>query len=306
MKKVIFIGGTAYSGSTFFDMILANDPNGFSCGEVYALFRPHRPHHINPECGCGQKGCTIWKTVLENGEKYLYQTILNLFTEKVFIVDSSKNPFWFYFQMNLLKKSDIESKNILIWKTPLETAYSFHKRNILKNWEKNWINYHRLYFTLIKNWKSVRYYDLSNNKSTLKKVCDYLEIPYFEGKERFWEKKMHTLFGNTSAKIHLYSQDSNFFKQSKNNIIHSSQQNESSIIKNHQKIYYNKVNDIDLENFVNDRMKKNSHFNKIIQILNKNDISRTESDLKGIENLKIMWLPLQFRKMKHFLFYRKS
>ena len=57
MKKVIFIGGTSYSGSTFFDMILANDPKGFSCGEVNALFNPYRPHHTDPLCGCGDINC---------------------------------------------------------------------------------------------------------------------------------------------------------------------------------------------------------------------------------------------------------
>ena len=45
MKQVIFVGSTSYSGSTFFDMTLGNDPTGFSCGEVYAFFHPFRPHH---------------------------------------------------------------------------------------------------------------------------------------------------------------------------------------------------------------------------------------------------------------------
>lgn len=56
-KKVIFIGGTSYSDSTFLDMILANDPSGFSCGEVLALFHPTRSYHIDPLCGCGDRDC---------------------------------------------------------------------------------------------------------------------------------------------------------------------------------------------------------------------------------------------------------
>ena len=37
-KKVIFIGGSSYSGSTFLDMMLSSGDNGFTAGEVSALF----------------------------------------------------------------------------------------------------------------------------------------------------------------------------------------------------------------------------------------------------------------------------
>ncbi len=52
MKKVIFITGTGRSGSTLLDMMLGNDPKGISLGEVVALFRPYRPHHLlkNKDC----------------------------------------------------------------------------------------------------------------------------------------------------------------------------------------------------------------------------------------------------------------
>ena len=45
-NQVIFITGTSYSASTLLDMILSNDKNGFSLGEVNAFFRPYRKHHI--------------------------------------------------------------------------------------------------------------------------------------------------------------------------------------------------------------------------------------------------------------------
>ncbi|HDH57681.1 MAG TPA: hypothetical protein ENF16_03625, partial [Bacteroidetes bacterium] len=199
MKKVIFIGGTSFSGSTFLDMILANDPRGFSCGEVRALFHPWRPHHFNPECGCGDENCEVWRQVLQNGEKNLYETIFSLF-DVDFILDSSKDLFWIKKQMRYLGKQNVEVKNVLIWKTPLELAYSFKKRGRLKEWKKSWINYHRAYLTLIGPHLAVKYSDLTKDEKALIKICEYLEIPYFAEKIHYWEKTHHTLFGNTSAK----------------------------------------------------------------------------------------------------------
>ena len=305
MKKIIYIGGTSYSGSTFFDMILANDQHGFSCGEVYKLFKPYDPSHVDPECGCGEKSCSIWNKALENGEKQLYHTIFNMFPEIYFITDSSKNPFWIDSQIKLLRENGIEFKNILIWKTPLEAALSFNKRNRLKNWEATWINYHRLYFTLVTGWKTVRYHDLTKDKNVLKKVCEYLQIPYFEGKEKFWEKTNHTLFGNTSARIHLFSKDSKNFDRAKKILTHSSQKEESRIKQNYHNIYYDKVDDAHLEKIVNKRMSKEKFFTDILEILNKNDISREGNDFEDIEKLKITWIPTQLRKMKRFWNYKK-
>ena len=54
-KKVVFIGGSSYSGSTFLDMILStNGDNGFFADEVSAFYL-YRSHHINPECRCVRK-----------------------------------------------------------------------------------------------------------------------------------------------------------------------------------------------------------------------------------------------------------
>ena len=121
MKKVIFIGGTSYSGSTFLDMILANDPKGFSCGEVHALFNPYRPHHIRPDCGCGDDNCNTWNKIKKGGKKKLYETLFDIFPDTEFIIDSSKNPFWIKYQMNICSSKNIETINVLIFKNPLDT-----------------------------------------------------------------------------------------------------------------------------------------------------------------------------------------
>jgi hypothetical protein len=59
MKKLINIYGTARSGSTMLDLILGNDPKGFSLGEVANWFYPWRTHHFDIKCGCGIYPCPV-------------------------------------------------------------------------------------------------------------------------------------------------------------------------------------------------------------------------------------------------------
>jgi hypothetical protein len=240
MKKVIFIGGTSYSGSTILDMIIANDVNGFSTGEVHALFWPYRRKHLRPLCGCGKKDCTLWDSIKLEGEKKVYKTIFKQNQNLNFIVDSSKDPNWIYQQSKNLLRQNIEVKNLLIWKTPSEFSVSYKKRN-KKKWEKEWQNYHKEYFTLVKSFKTVKYKDLVHDRETLIKICDYLGISYFDTKIKFWNKQHHTLFGNSSAKIHLYSKNTENYKVKKDEINRMADIRDFCNNK-YQKIYYEKVN----------------------------------------------------------------
>lgn len=205
MKKVIFVGGTSYSGSTFFDMTLANDPAGFSCGEVYAIFYPFRKHHIQFE----KFGNDIdWKKIKEDGPSNLYNNLFKRFPDIEYIIDSSKHPVWISERTNELTQSGIDVKHVLIWKTPAEFYHSRFKRGRGIRWKREWLGYHRHYMGLVQNWRAVRYSDFAQNKGSLIKLCEILGIDYFEGKEQYWNKKHHTLFGNWSAKIHLHDKGS--------------------------------------------------------------------------------------------------
>lgn len=297
MKKVIFIGGTSYSGSTFFDMILANDSKGFSCGEVHALFNPYRSHHINPRCGCGDMKCHLWKQVLRNGEKNLYNTIFNLFPEVEFIVDSSKDPYWIRIQTENLLRNNIEYKNILIWKSPLELAYSFKKRN-QTGWEKEWMNYHRLYLSAIIKWKALKYQELAKDKEALEKACNYLEIPYFPGKEDYWQKTHHTLFGNHSAKIHLYPKDNMNYKRLRKSSVCSPEEDGLSIKNVHRSIYYKKVNNQALEKIVKQKVAGSKYFKGIMRLLNKHDISNEFDALVETSELQMPTFLFELKRVK--------
>lgn len=211
-RKVIFVGGSAYSGSTYLDMMLANSPEGFSCGEVNALFFPYRSHHLDPQCGCNNANCGLWKTLRAVDPDRLYEKIFDLLPKVRFIVDSSKDPLWIYDRSRHLKKLGVCVENVLIWKTLKEYYQSCAKRGEDAGWKRRWANYHRFYFSMVSDWFAVKYTDVATSDDILSLLCDRIAIPYFEGKRNYWEKEHHILFGNTSAKIHLYSEETDRYK----------------------------------------------------------------------------------------------
>jgi len=267
-KKVIFIGGSSYSGSTMLDMMMANSVDSFSAGEVYALFRPFRPHHFNPKCGCSKIDCDFWLKVRQAGENNLYDTIFKLLPELSLIVDSSKNPWWIKQQTRLLLEKDIEVYNLLIWKEPALFAHSMHKRN-RKGWKRAWKNYYRLYFTIIDNCITVPYCDLAQRPTVvLKDLCEKCGLHYHQDKEKFWQKKHHTLFGNDSAKIHLYSSKTNDYKQCRSIL------KESDDIAEHQTIYYDTNHLNSLPSDIKHELDTDTELHAIIKELNKEYIDR--------------------------------
>lgn len=291
MKKVIFVGGTSYSGSTFFDMTLGNDRAGFSVGEVYALFHPYRAHHIEPPCGCGDADCTIWPEVLAAGEGKLYETLFALNPKVEFIVDSSKDPFWIARQVERLEQAGIETRHILIWKTPLELAASFKKRGELETWEKSWVNYYRLYHTLVSGWRSVPYAAYTQDTAVLPAICDYLDIPYFSGKEAYWEKTHHLLFGNASARVHLAQEPAS--------------PNGAPVGVDEpllQTIYYQAVEDVALKELVDQTMRQSPYMADLVALLEARDVRAAETGEAAMDlSLRMNAADVQLRRVKQAL-----
>ena len=209
-RTVVFVGGTSYSGSTMLDMMLANDDDALSCGEVYAIFHPFRRHHLNLD----QLASTIdWPAIKRAGAKHLYHNLFDRFPSCRLIVDSSKSPIWISERTADLQAAGIKTKNILIWKTPNEFIESRRKRQNEQGWDREWVNYHRYYFELIHDWRGVRYRDLVTNPSALQAVCEWVGVPYFPGKERYWDRPQQTVFGNDTTKIHLHDESSSDFSR---------------------------------------------------------------------------------------------
>ena len=303
MKQVIFVGSTAYSGSTFLDLTLAHDEAGFSCGEVVAFFYPTKPHHSNPNCaafprcGCVSNHCKVWQNLKAHGPKNLYQSIFDQFPEISFIVDSSKDPLWIAEQNERLAKADISVKNVVIWKTPLEIAASFAKRDQENKWERAWVNYYRIFVTLLgDNWRSVRYDDFVKNPSTLEQLCRTLDIPNFSGKEKYWNKyPYNSLFGNHSAKIHLSDDIENYTDV-------SNEKDEVTSNSSHRSIYHREVSDDKLSSRVEQRIRKSKYIEAIYDRLEKADIKNEMPQPAGeMAAIKSARISILLRKYKRAL-----
>lgn len=204
-KYIFRIAGTSHSGSTMLDLMLSNHEGVFSCGEINALFRPYRPHHFHPACACGDPACAIWESVRSKGEAALWPTMCDRLPGINIFVDSSKDLVWLKDQVKADRRHhNLCVRNILIWKTPEEYAFSCLKRGKKKLWKKSYINYHLRYFSLMKSWVSIRYADLAQNpEKKLASLCHALGISFSPGQSHYWEKRHHTLFGADSARCLL-------------------------------------------------------------------------------------------------------
>lgn len=194
-KKVIFVTGSSYSGSTILNLILANDSKGMSVGEIRSLMLPYRKHHYKKrqELSDDEK----WKQVLNDGSSKLYKNLFELFPEYDFWVDSSKDPLWIYNQSKILQRQGFKVAIVLIYKSPLEFAQSALKRKQYK-WQRKWISFHESFFYLLKEYHQISYYDfVAKPKDSLKVLCENLEIDFKDSKLDFWKKHNFNFFGNT-------------------------------------------------------------------------------------------------------------
>jgi hypothetical protein len=198
-KKIIFVGSASRSGSTLLDMILGNDPKGFSLGEVYAHHLPWRDNHFNSICTCGNKECVVRKVLNTQNPRTLYSYIFDSM-KKSFIVDSSKVIFWILRGNKLAKKKGYEAINILIYKDPLSLAFSHYKRGEpIKI--SHYYDYYSQFFETEMPFISVNYNEFVNKSpDSLKTICEYCEIPFFNEKINFWEADQHHYFGSSSVR----------------------------------------------------------------------------------------------------------
>lgn len=290
MKKVVFIGGTAYSGSTMLDMILSNDEKGYSLGEVNALFRPYRAHHFL-EINEIKKG-DVWKRLLEGGDKEFYKNIFKSFPEIDFLVDSSKDPFWIAEQKKILVNAGIEVKNILIYKTPFEIAYSFKKRNLYEKWERSWVNYYRLYFSMIDDFRAISYKEFVTNPKSIEKICEFIGIQYFKNKHEFWNKEQYTFFGNNRTRRHT------------SNLELKGEEKHNIDKKGYRRIFYEKISDIKILKEAEEKTNKNYFISLVLSTLI--DKSKNGNNTRIPPELTFCYYQIFIRKLKDKILIMKA
>lgn len=280
MPKVIFVGGTSFSGSTAFHLMLANDPEGFACGETESLFFPQRDGHVERLNDAGPESLRIWQKAYLAGPERVYTHIFDTRPDVRFVVDSSKNPHWIRMQNELLRRQGIDVHNLLIWKTPLEFAQSRKKRNSLAAWQKEWRNAHRAYFTLIERWRAVQYRQLALEADTvLAAACAEVGIPFLSGKAEFWHKASHHLGGNYSARVHLHN--GNEAERFMSRWINDDRK------QRHKQVYYEEVSDRELTEEVDAVTRACPDIGRIEEALVANDIAKASGFVPPPARLRI-------------------
>ena len=199
MIKTIFIASSSYSGSTMLDLMLGNNPDALSLGELSAF----RNLYNTVTCSCGQHDdCEVWSKI-QHKNRHNYYKDLSKLTGKETFIDSSKNTFWIREQ----RMTQPYTPLVLIYKHPKNYAYSCMKRgNDDPRHMVTWIEYNSAILRL-KPQAIVSYYDLVHEpKVTLEILCNILELPYRKRQEIYWDRHAphHLLYGSGSAKLHLW------------------------------------------------------------------------------------------------------
>jgi hypothetical protein len=207
--KLVNVAGASFSGTTMLDLMIGNDTATFSTGEIYARFRPWRAHHFTFSCPCGANPCPVWQQLDGVGENRIHSEILRRLDVDV-VVDSSKNLNWLIDSHQWARECDIEIRTVAIWKHPIQFAYSDWKRTrSFRTWRGKFRRYYGRLLKLELPLVTVKYEELvATPRETLRDVCHAIGIDYSQGRERFWEKDHHHLFGSLGTRNQCRSGES--------------------------------------------------------------------------------------------------
>ncbi len=209
VKRVIFVCGTARSGSTILNLTLSNLKQCFGSGEMYAYFRPWRRHHGSIECSCGEQTCGFWNAHGAVSESVIHNELLKA-TGSTCIIDSSKNLNWTIDAIAWCRAHDIEHNVVLTWKDGFELRDSFEKRG-RSDWFKKFDTYHSRFIDLGIPFVSVKYKDLAADpKNVLKHLCDLLGEEFDDDILNFEGNEFHFLFGSAGVRTAVIDSNISF------------------------------------------------------------------------------------------------
>jgi hypothetical protein len=194
---LINILGAGRSGTTMLDLMLGNDNESFSMGEVRAWFRPFREHHFAIDCNCGNPSCEYWLALKGVDESKFYTHAFTKWNVK-YIIDSSKNLSWMIDGHSWAKKQNIEVINFIIHKPIIDYIFSIWKRGeSVDDALYRYKLYYKRFFESGINAYAVNFDELVNNTDTmLDVITDITKQPKVENRHQFWVKEHHHLFGS--------------------------------------------------------------------------------------------------------------
>jgi len=192
-RTLINVCGMPRSGTTMLGLMLASGDAAVSCGEAAAWFRVarHRSDATVPKAFVPLK---------DVGERTFHRR-LTAHHDVSFAVDSSKDLDWVVDHTRWAAESGLRVYNVLIYKAPADIALSWWKRNEYDRWYRYYLRYHlQMIYSGVDFW-TVSYDDLvTAPRTTLQRICRLTGLPYFEGKEHFWNYD-HDLLGTNSRGV---------------------------------------------------------------------------------------------------------
>ncbi len=285
IRRVVFIGSCSYSGSTVLDMMLGRSEGNLSMGEIGRIFLPRSKEHFNRECGCLEKDCDFWSPLLQHGPVELHKRAFEEYGVST-LIDSTKDPHWIKDRTLELRKCGIDVVNLLIWKDPSSIRESFVKRGIEKKWKNSWVNYHRLYFSLVDEFHSLPFSALLEGGVSFSSRINAIGIKKINFE--FWDYPGHTLFGNDSAKRHLHPVGTEEYK-----VIQA--RREESVSKEHDAFSHRQINHSEKSELII----TNPLVEKIYQYLKDNDIANSSKGKTSLPppELKMSRLSASIRRL---------
>jgi hypothetical protein len=192
-KTLINVCGMPRSGTTMLGLMLASGDDAVSSGEACSWFRVarYRPGATIPD---------FFRSLADVDERVFHQHLMDLH-DVDFSIDSSKTFDWVVDQTRYGAETGVRVFNILVWKSPVDIALSWWKRGNYERWRAYYLRYHAQLLLSGVDFCTVPYDALVEAPAdTLQAICTASGLPYFEGKERFWEHD-HELMGTNSAGV---------------------------------------------------------------------------------------------------------
>lgn len=187
------------------DLILGSSPDAFSCGELWAAYRPSQRHHLHPTCGCGQHPCPVWRHLLPTPPSTIHSKIASQLGVR-YVVDSSKDLRWFVDIANWNGRHPIRIIPVVIWKDLKALAFSLWRRSSpeLQRWPHYFYSYYHRFLQLRVPFVSIAHQDLTKTPvDTLQQLCRVIGMPYIPALHQFWEATHHPLFGSAGTRSQL-------------------------------------------------------------------------------------------------------
>ena len=199
-EALILVLGAARSGTTMLDLMLGNSSDVFSCGEVWCHYRPHREHHFELQCLCGDPSCEIWANLSRFSESEFHRAALNQ-PGINYVVDSSKDLRWALNSNRWAAQSNTRVVNVVTWKDPIDLAYSHWKRGRpIHYYRKAFVRYYGRLLDVGLPFVALSYSRIiADPSSALRALCEHIGMQYKPGREEFWNKRHHQLFGSAGT-----------------------------------------------------------------------------------------------------------